>query len=58
VANASAQESLAAKLKSIQAVRERLRTLEKQYKQFQDDTAKDLQVLGVKQHELATLGDV
>ena len=55
VANASAQESLAAKLKSIQAVRERLRTLEKQYKQFQDDTAKDLQVLGVKQHELATL---
>lgn len=55
VANASVQESLAAKFKSLQAVRERLRTLEKQYKQFQDDTAKDLLVLGLQQHEIATL---
>lgn len=55
IASASAQESFAAKLKSLQAVRERLRTLEKQYKQFQDDTAKDLEVLGIKPHELATL---
>jgi DNA repair exonuclease SbcCD ATPase subunit len=55
IANASAQENLAAKLKSFQTVRERLRTLEKQYKQFQDDTAKDLEILGVKQHELAAL---
>lgn len=55
IANASAQESLAAKSKAILAVRERIRTLEKQYKQFQDDTAKDLAVLGVKLNELATL---
>lgn len=55
IANTSAQESIAAKSKAIQAVRERLRTLEKQYKQFQDDTAKDLDVLGVKLNELATL---
>lgn len=55
ISNASAKESIAAKSKAIQAVRERLRTLEKQYKQFQDDTAKDLEVLGVNLHELATL---
>ncbi|MGA8146736.1 MAG: ABC transporter [Gallionellaceae bacterium] len=55
IANASTQESLAAKSKAIQAVRERLRTLEKQYKQFQDDTAKDLDLLGMKLNEIATL---
>lgn len=55
IANATAQEGLAAKSKAIQAIHERIRTLEKQYKQFQDDTAKDLDVLGVKLNELATL---
>lgn len=55
ISNASIQESLAAKSKAIQAIRERLRTLEKQYKQFQDDTAKDLVVLGVTPHDLALL---
>lgn len=55
LSNTSTQASFAAKSKAIQAVRERLRTLEKQYKQFQDDTAKDLEVLGVKLHELVTL---
>lgn len=53
--NASAKENTAAKSKAIQAVRERLRTLERQYKQFQDDTAKDLEVLGVNLHKIATL---
>jgi ABC-type lipoprotein export system ATPase subunit len=55
IVNSSAQASLAAKSKAIQTIRERLRTLEKQYKQFQDDAAKDLEVLGVKLNELATL---
>lgn len=55
ISNASAQASCAAKTKAIQTVRERLRTLERQYKQFQDDTAKDLQALGVTLGELATL---
>lgn len=55
LSNVSAQASLAAKSKAIQTVRERLRTLERQYQQFQGDTAKDLEVLGVKLHDLATL---
>lgn len=55
LANISAEASVASKSKAIQAVRERLRTLEKQFRQFQDDTAKDLEVLGVELHELATL---
>ncbi|WP_340121289.1 TrlF family AAA-like ATPase [Methylobacter svalbardensis] len=55
LSNVNSQASFAAKSKAIQAIRERLRTLEKQYKQFQDDTAKDLEILGVKLHELATL---
>ena len=55
LSNGSAQASFAAKSKAVQAVRERLRTLEKQYNQFKDDTAKDLDVLGVKLNELATL---
>ncbi len=55
ISNASVQASFAAKSKAIQTVRERLRTLERQYKQFQDDTAKDLEILGVKLYELATL---
>lgn len=55
LANVGAQATFAAKSKAIQTVRERLRTLEKQYKQFQEDTAKDLEVMGVKLHELATL---
>ena len=55
ISNLSAQESLAAKSKAIQAIRERLRTLEKQYKQFQDDTVKDFDVLEVKSHDIVTL---
>ena len=55
IANASAQASIAAKSKAIQSLRERLRTLERQYKQFQDDTAKDLAVLGLDLPKLVTL---
>ena len=36
---------LATKLKSIQNIRERMRLLERSYKQFQDDTAKDIEAL-------------
>jgi ABC-type lipoprotein export system ATPase subunit len=53
--NTSAQASVAAKSKAIQALRERLRTLERQYKQFQDDTAKDLAVLGLTLPKLVTM---
>ena len=53
--NASAQASVAAKSKAILSLRERFRTLERQYKQFQDDTAKDLAVLGLTLPKLATM---
>jgi len=43
----STDANLAAKAKAIQNVRERLRLFERQYKQFQDETAKDLAVLGL-----------
>lgn len=45
----------ASKLKAIQNVRERLRLLERSYKQYQDDTAKDLEVLDLKATDLAAL---
>ncbi len=51
----NAKASLAAKSKAIQTVRERLRTLERQYQQFQGDTVKDLEALGINVHKLATL---
>ena len=44
--------SLAAKLKSIQNLRERMSLLERSYKQFQDDTATDLETLGLKLADL------
>jgi len=55
VTNASAESLLAGKLKSIQNVRERLRLLERSYKQFSDDTGKDLEVLGLKAADVAVL---
>jgi hypothetical protein len=54
-ANANVESLLAGKLKAIQNVRERLRLLERSYKQFQDDTAKDLLVLGLNVADLAVL---
>jgi ABC-type lipoprotein export system ATPase subunit len=51
----SALESfLAAKLKSIQNIRERMRLLERSYKQFQDDAAKDIETLSLKSSDLVT----
>lgn len=55
VANANAELLLAGKLKAIQNVRERMRLLERSYKQFQDDTAKDLEALGLRVTDLAAL---
>ncbi len=54
-ANANAESLLAGKLKAVQNVRERMRLLERSYRQFQDDTAKDLETLGLKITDLATL---
>lgn len=55
LANTNSQALLAAKSKAIQAVRERLRILERQYKQFDDETAKDLEILGLNLPQIATL---
>lgn len=54
-ANAASESGLAGKLKAIQNVRERLRMLDRSYKQFIDDTSKDIITLGLKTSELATL---
>lgn len=52
----TASESLCArKLKAVQNLRERLRLLERTYKQFQEEAAKDLEALGLKLTDLATL---
>lgn len=55
IVNASAESSLAGKLKAIQNIRERLRMLERSYKQFQEETAKDAATIGLKISDLATL---
>ncbi|MDR4470325.1 MAG: hypothetical protein MRJ68_18845 [Nitrospira sp.] len=44
-----------AKIKALQSVRERLRLLQKQYKQFQDETLADLQTLGLNASQVASL---
>jgi hypothetical protein len=41
--------------RAIQSVRERLRLLERQYKQFQEDTARDLGLLDLQNDTIATL---
>ena len=53
-AHSATELSLAAKLKSIQNLRERMRLLERSYKQFQDDTAKDFETLDLKLSDLVT----
>ena len=53
--NATSDSTLAGKLKAIQNVRERLRLLDRSYKQFLDDTSKDLVTLGLNASDLATL---
>ncbi|MGH8658527.1 MAG: TrlF family AAA-like ATPase [Gammaproteobacteria bacterium] len=47
--------TLARKLKAVQNLRERMRLLERAYRQFEDDTAKDFEVLGLKPSDLAVL---
>ena len=53
--NVNTESLLAGKLKAIQNVRERMRLLERSYRQFQDDTANDLEVLGLKITDLITI---
>lgn len=52
-ADAATTSALAAKVKAIQNVREQLRLMERSYAQFVDDTARDLQMLGLKASDLA-----
>ena len=54
-ANTASESALAGKIKAIQNVRERLRLLDRSYKQFLDDTSKDIVTLGLKASDLATL---
>jgi len=55
VLSTSADANLAAKSKAIQNVRERIRLLERQYIQFQDETTKDLNILGLNAANLVEL---
>ncbi|KVD82562.1 ABC transporter [Burkholderia stagnalis] len=55
VVHNTSELTLAGKLKAVQSVRERLRVLERAFKQFVDDTAKDFDILGLKPGQLATL---
>ncbi|HHT9113983.1 MAG: ABC transporter [Planctomycetes bacterium] len=49
------EAQLAAKATALQAVRDRLRLLQRQYKQFQDETAEDLKILGLDISLVASL---
>jgi len=53
--NSNEESLLAGKLKAIQNLRERMRLLERAYRQFQDDTVKDLEVLGLELTNLVTM---
>jgi len=55
VANTNSESLLAGKLKAIQNVTERIRLLERSYKQFQEETAKDLGTLGLNATDIASL---
>lgn len=55
VENSNVESLLAGKLKAIQNVTERLRLLERSYRQFQEETTKDLLVLGLNITDLAML---
>jgi len=46
---------LAGKQKAIQNIRERMRLLERSYKQFQEDASKDAETLGLKLSDMAAL---
>lgn len=53
--NAAADLATAKKIKAVQTLRERIRLLERSYKQFQDDAAPDLATLGLAAVDVATL---
>ena len=55
VLSTNADANLAAKSKAIQNVRERIRLLERQFKHFQDETIKDLNILGINTANLVEL---
>ncbi|AJP48598.1 ABC transporter [Rugosibacter aromaticivorans] len=46
---------IATKIRSAQSVRERVRILQRQYQQFGEETAQDLQVLGIQQPDIADI---
>jgi ABC-type lipoprotein export system ATPase subunit len=54
-ANATGELTLAGKQKAVQNVRERIRLLERSYKQFVEDTAKDMTTLGLNASDLVTM---
>ena len=47
--------NIAAKRKAVQSIRDHVRLLERQYSQFQSETAQDFQVLGLSQSDLVSL---
>ncbi len=51
----AADAALAANAKAIQTLRERLRILQRQYKQFKDETAAESQILGLDLSKIAAL---
>ena len=53
--NGITNSKLAGKIKAIHNVRERMRLLDRSYKQFQDDTTKDMGILGLEITNIATL---
>ena len=48
------EASLAVRTKAVQSIRERIRLLERQYKQLQEDTSKDFLTLGLTLDEVVT----
>lgn len=53
--NAAADAGIAAKVRAVQSLRERLRILQRQYKQFKDEAAPDLATLGLELSKIADL---
>jgi len=54
-ASARKEGELASKAKAIQAIKERLRLLQKQFKQFQDETASDFETIGLNVSQVASI---
>lgn len=52
---ANSDSVVAAKLKAIQSVRDRMRIIERQFNQFLSETASDLEILGLQQDSLVSL---